>query len=126
MPPLWLIKAGGVLAILAGAWLHGRHIGAAGVTADWDAQKGADQRAAESIAARDRLQASMASASYQAQRAEIAGRAGSQTPEARYALHATICPAAGAFSKPLELGDVPVPAAQLDRLRRAGADPAGS
>jgi hypothetical protein len=68
------------------------------------------------------LRARAAATDYEAQRAAIARRATSPSPESRYALHATICPPAGAFSRPLELGDVPVPGVVLDRLRDAGAD----
>lgn len=38
MPPLWLIKAGAVLALLVGIWWHGHYLGAAGVQGRWDAE----------------------------------------------------------------------------------------
>lgn len=122
MPPVWLLKLGAVLALLAGIWFHGRHIGAAGVQARWDEQTREAKDAADAARESDRLRARSAETTYEAQRAAIARRATTPPPELTYALHATICPPAGALGKPLELGDVPVPAAVLQRLRSAGAD----
>lgn len=68
----WMFKTSGALALLLGAWLHGHHVGAAGIQAGWDAQRVAEQRAADAAAAKDRVLASLASATYQAQHAEIA------------------------------------------------------
>lgn len=122
MPPLWLIKAGAVLALLAGFWFHGHHAGAANVQAAWDKQARETKDAADAAREVDRIKSSAAAKTYEAQRAAIASRATPRTQEAAYALHATICPAAGTFARPLELGDVPVPGAELERLRSAGAD----
>jgi hypothetical protein len=122
MPPLWLIKAGAVLALSALFAGYGYHHGAQRVQRRWSAQLAADKAAAEAQAESNRLRARAAATDYEAQRAAIARRATSPSPESRYALHATICPPAGAFSRPLELGDVPVPGVVLDRLRDAGAD----
>lgn len=126
LPPTWLIKAGAAALLLAGAWLHGHHQGAAGVQADWKAQQLAQRQAADAQAEQQRLRERAAAAAYETQRAAITRRAATPSPESAYALHATICPPAGALGRPLELGDVPVPGAVLDRLRRAGADYTGS
>jgi hypothetical protein len=120
--PLWLIKAGVALALLAGVWLHGRSTGAASVRAESQAQQLADREAADAARESDRLRARAADADYQARRAAAARRAVTPSPESVYALHATICPPAGPLGRPLELGDVPVPRAWLNRLRDAGAD----
>lgn len=122
MPPLWLIQAGGVLALLAGAWAHGRHVGAEGVQARWDAQVIEAKRAAEVQAEQQRLRARAAASDYETKRAALLRRLTQPSQESAYALHATICPPPGALGKPLELGDVPVGAAVLQRLRDAGAD----
>lgn len=118
MIPLWAIKAGAGLALMAGVWFHGRHIGAVGVQARWDAQVRADKDAADAAREADRLRSHAAATKYEVQRAAIAARSTTPTPEYRDALHAPICPVAG----PLELGDVPLGAAVLQRLRDASAD----
>lgn len=120
--PGWLIKLLGVLALLASAWFHGNRTGAAGARADWKAQQLADQQAAEAQAEQQRLRARAAATDYETKRAALLRRLTQPSPESVYALHATICPPAGALGKPLELGDVPVPGVWLDRLRNAGAD----
>lgn len=111
MPPLWLIKAGALLALLAGLWLHGRHTGA-------EAERQAQAEAAEAQREANRLRARAAEAGYEAQRAALARRPITPSPEVAHALAAPICPP----GTPLQLGDVPVPGAVLVRLRRAGAD----
>lgn len=122
MPPLWLIRSAAVLAVLGGAWLHGHHQGAAAVREQWQAEQLAATQAAAAQAEQQRLRQQAAATTYEAQRAAIARRATQPSPESAYALHASICPPAGALGRPLELGDVPVPAAVLERLRGAGAD----
>lgn len=109
--PLWIIKAGVLLAVLAGLWLYGRHTGA-------QAERQAQAEAAEAQRESNRLRARVAETGYEAQRAALARRATTPSPEASNALTAPICQPGA----PLQLGDVPVPAAVLDRLRRAGAD----
>jgi cytochrome c5 len=118
----WYVKLAIVAAILAVVWLQGRHAGSSGVQERWDAQVRADKDAADAAREADRLRSHAAATQYEAQRAAIARRATSPSPESVYALHATICPPAGALGKPLELGDVPIPAVWLDRLRDAGRD----
>jgi hypothetical protein len=125
MPPLWLLKLGAILALLVGVWLHGHRVGAAGVQAEWAAQVVADKAAAEAARESDRLRSRAAATSYETQRAAFAARLTKPPPESTYALHATICPPAGALDRPLELGDVPVPGAVLIRLRDAGSDYSG-
>jgi len=112
-------------ALLGGIWFHGHHAGVASVQAKWDAQVVADKEAEEARAESNRLRSSAAATTYETQRAAITARLTKPAPEAAYALHATICPPSGALGKPLELGDVPIPAVWLDRLRDAGADYAG-
>lgn len=122
MIPLWALKLGGVVVLLAGVWAHGRHVGAAAVQSRWDAQQLAERQAADTARESDRLRARAAATDYEARRAAIARRATTPSPESEYALHATICAPAGAFGRPLELGDVDLPRAVLDRLRDAGSD----
>lgn len=118
--PIWPIKLGAVLALLAGVWFHGHHIGAASVQAKWGKQAQADREAAETERESNRLRARAAAKDYEAQRAAIQARQPSQ--EYRYALTTRICPPPGAFARDYELGDLPLPGAVLDRLRSAGAD----
>jgi hypothetical protein len=118
----YALALAGVLGAVAWAAHHERQLGAASVQADWDAERLASQQAAEAQAEQQRLRAQAAASDYEAKRAEFARRAATPSPESSYALHATICPPPGPLSKPLELGDVPVPAAVLGRLRDAGAD----
>lgn len=121
IPPLAL-KAGAVLVLLVGAWFSGKNFGAERVQARWDKAAAEARAAAEAERESNQLRAQAAATSYEAQRAAIARRANTPSPESAYALHATICPPAGPLGRPLELGDVPVPRAVLDRLRDAGAD----
>jgi len=121
-PPFWLIKACAVLVLLALAGGYGYHHGAQRVQARWDKQVQADRDAAEAWRETNRLRAQSAASTYATSSAAIAQRVAKPSAEATYALHATICPPAGALGKPLELGDVPVPAVWLERLRDAGAD----
>lgn len=125
MIPLWAIKLGAALGLLAAVAGYGYHHGAQRVQARWDKAAAEQRAAAEAARESDRLRAQAAAKSYEAQRAAITARLTKPSPEAAYALHATICPPAGALGRPLELGDVPVPGAVLDRLRDAGADYTG-
>jgi hypothetical protein len=122
MPPLWLIKLAGVLLALVLATGYGYRHGAARVQAKWD--KAAAEQLAQVEAEREssRLRAQAAATTYETQRAAIARRPANPSQESVYALRTTICPPPGALGRPLELGDVPIPGAQLDRLRDAGAD----
>lgn len=122
LPWRLILPALAVLALLGGAWFHGRSSGADAVQANWDAERVAQAAAAEAARESNRLRGQAAATTYETQRAAFARRATPRTPEARYALTATICPPAGAFGKPLELGDVPIPGTELQRLRDAGAD----
>lgn len=122
MIPLWSLKLGGVLLALVLAWGYGYHHGGQRVQRKWDAQQLADRQAAEAQREAQRLTAQAAATEYEAKRAAIARRAAQASLESRYALTATICPPPGAIGRPLELGDVPIPGAVLDRLRDAGAD----
>lgn len=125
LPWRYIAAFAALAALLAGIWFHGHHAGAAAVQAGWDAQVVADKAAAEASRESDRLRGRAAASSYETQRAAITARLTKPQPEATYALHATICPSSGAFGRSLELGDVPIPGAVLDRLRDAGADYTG-
>lgn len=125
MPPLWLLKAGAALVMLVLAAGYGYRHGAARVQARWD-RAAAEQRAqAETDRESNLLRSRAAATSYETQRAAIARRASTPSQESVYALRSTICPPPGALGRSLELGDVPVPSAVLDRLRDAGADYTG-
>lgn len=120
MIPLWAAKLGAGAVALAVAAGYCYHLGGQRVQRKWNAQVQQDKAAADAAREVDRLRARSADADYQARRAAAARR--EPSPESAYALKATICPPAGVFGRPLELGDVPVPGAVLDRLRDAGAD----
>lgn len=124
LPPV-AIKATAVLVLLAGAAGYGYRHGAARIQARWD--KAAAEQRAQAAADREanRLRAQAAATSYEAQRAVIVRRPAQPSQESVYALRSTICPPPGALGRPLQLGDVPVPGAVLDRLRDAGADYTG-
>jgi hypothetical protein len=115
MLPSWSIATAVAVAAIAGAYLHGHRTGDEAARAELAAVADAQRES-------DRLRARAAATDYEARRAANARRAIQPSPESRYALTATICPPAGAFGRPLELGDVPIPGAVLDRLRHAGAD----
>ena len=119
---LWAIKLAVVLALLAGAVGYGHHSGADRVQRKWDARVQADKEAADAAREVDRLRSSAAATKYEAQRAAIASRAAQVSPEVRNALSAPICRPLGASAPGVRLGDLAVPAAVVDRLRRAGAD----
>lgn len=122
MIPVWTIKLGAGLALLMAVAGYGYHHGAQRVQAKWDAQAQAAKDAVDTARESERLRARAADSDYQARRAAADRRSTQPSPDAAYALHATICPPAGALGKALELGDVPVGAAVLQRLRDAGAD----
>lgn len=123
LPWRYIAAALAVLALLGFVAGYGYRHGAMKVQAKWDAQVVADKAAAETLRESNRLRAQAAATSYETQRAAIVARANKQpSQEATYALHATICPKSGVLGQPLELGDVSVPAAVLQRLRDSGAD----
>lgn len=124
LPPIALKLGAGLVALVIAAGYGYRH-GSQSVQARWDKQAQADKSAEEARAESNRLRSLAAATTYEAQRAAIARRATEPSPESRYALSATICPPAGAFGRPLELGDVPIDRSILDRLRDAGADYTG-
>lgn len=117
-----LLAVAGIVGAVAWAAHHERQIGAANVQSKWDAQKLIDEQAAEAQRESQRLRAQAAASTYEAQRAAIAARLTKPSPEVANALHAPICPPQPGVPGRLELGDVPIPAAVLQRLRDAGAD----
>lgn len=113
--PRLIIAGLAVAAVLAGTW----HLSARLVRADWAAADLARERAATVLHAQHTRQAAMAADRSEAQRSAIRARAAKLLPEVRNELLAPIPCVAGAFAP---LADLPIPAAVLDRLRRAGAD----
>lgn len=122
MPPVWLLKLGGVLLALVLATGYGYRHGAAKVQARWDKAAADQQAQADAERESNRLRGQAAAASYEAQRAARAREAATPSPEVRNALNAAICPTLGASAPALRLGDVLVSAPVVDRLRRAGSD----
>ena len=121
LPPL-AIKAVCIVIVIGLAGGFGYRHGAADVQAKWDEVSAAQRAQAEADRESNRLRAQAAATDYETQRAAIARRVANPSTESVYALRSTICPPPGALGRPLELGDVPVPGAVLDRLRDAGAD----
>lgn len=106
--------------VTGGAWLHGRSTGADGVQARWDAAEVQRERAIQAQEAQQRRRASAASTSYQTGAAARAKAQHSLRDDITAALSIPACPQEAPDA--LQLADLPVPAAALDRLRRAGAD----
>lgn len=114
----WLL-----LALVVGAWFHGHHVGADGVTADWAASD-REREAAAIAAARDNTQRAHAAATdYEAAKARGAAALASTRAELRNALQRPICPPGGheETDDAPTIADLPVPADAVDRLRRAAA-----
>jgi hypothetical protein len=116
-----LLAAGAVLAsaLAAGWWL-----GAGRVQGRWDAAELQRERAVAALGAQERRRQHQAAADYEAQAQRIRAQAATPLPEVRNALQSPIpCPGGASATPALVLADVPVPAAVLDGLRAAGADP---
>jgi len=111
------------LALLGGALTAGWWLGAGRVQARWDAAELQRERAVATLGAQEARRQHQVAAEYEAQAQRIRAQAVIALPEVRNALHAPICAPAGASAPELLLADVPVPAAVLDGLRAAGADP---
>jgi hypothetical protein len=117
MSPL-LIKAAVGLALVAGVWLHGRHVGAGGVQADWDAAELQRERAIQAQEASQRRQAAAAGERYEAQRAALHANATQARAALLEALQRPAC-ATQEDAHARTLADLPVPAAAVQRLRDA-------
>lgn len=116
MPPRLLVLAAVQAAALALAW----HLGAGRVQGQWDAAELQRERAIATLGAQEARRQNQAAAEYAAQAQQIRAAAALALPEVRHELQRPIsCPAGGI----LPLADLPVPAAVLDQLRHAGADP---
>ncbi len=127
------VKAGLALLVLVGlvlgvVWFsaHERGIG-------YDQAMAEVKAAAEKTREENRATAQTASAEFAGQQTEIRARVIKTLPEESNALQRPICPMLApltvaedplaAASEPLRLADLLVPAAIIDGLRRAGADP---
>lgn len=109
-----------LLGLLAGVWWHGRSTGADSVQARWDADTLARERAQQAQEAAQRRRAHEASSAYQDQAGKRSRANESLRADLDAALNTPACPKEAPHA--LVLADLPVPAAALDRLRRAGAD----
>jgi len=115
MSPRLIIAGLAAAAVLAGTW----HLSARLVHADWAAADLARERAATVLHAQHIRQAAMASDRSEAERSAIRARAAELLAEVSDDLQAPIQCVPGASAP---LADLVLPAAVLDRLRRAGAD----
>lgn len=111
------------VAVAASALAFGWWLGAGRVQGKWDAAELQRERGAQVLLAQDRRRVADQAGQFEAQRAALQARATSLSLEPRYELQGPVPCAAGASAV---LGDLPVPAAAVDRLRRAGADPSAS
>lgn len=114
--PRLLILAAVQAAAFALAW----RLGAGRVQGQWDAAELQRERAIATLGAQEARRQHQTAAEYAAQAQKIRAAAAQTSAEVRYELQRPIsCPAGGT----VPLADLPVPAAVLDQLRRAGADP---
>jgi len=112
-----LIIAAAVLAsALFAGWRLGDHL----VRGEWAAANLAAERAEAERRDKNRDRAVVNAAAFEAQRQKITANQAEVSNDLRKSLAAASCPV-GAASTPL--ADLPVPAAVVDSLRRAGADP---
>lgn len=106
---------------LAAALALGWHYGAAHVQGRWDAAELQRERAAQTLRAQHTRHMAALADRFEASRAERRDRLREQTYGLRLDLRRPVACAPGASAP--ELGAVLVPAAAVDRLRSAGADP---
>lgn len=112
------VRLGAALAVLVAVWWHGHHVGTQGIQAKWDAQKLADQQAAETQRETERLRAQSASRDFEAKRMSLRAQAEAARAGLRRDLQQPFhCPEGGDHVQ--TLADLPVPAAAVDRLRSA-------
>lgn len=115
------------LAVVAGAWFHGHHVGATAEKADCQARELATVAAAEAQAETNRLSARSASARYVVTAQRIRARLEPARIGLRQALQAPVnCRLGASNADSLKLADVTVPAAALDRLRDAAGQGTGN
>lgn len=119
MIPAWvkLLALAGIVGLI---WAHGRHSGSSVTQARWDAAELQRERAIQMQEAQQRRQAQNAGMAYEQERIRLRALANSNAE--RQALLDTLqqpaCPATGDDHAP-QLADLPIPAAAVDRLRRA-------
>jgi hypothetical protein len=117
---LWPYAA--ALALLLAAAAGGWHLGAGRVQARWDVAELQRERQAAELRAEAQRLAQAAATRHEAQRRRIEARLPGLRRDLADALRRPLACPTGA---PVAVGDVLVPAAAVDRLRDAGADPAG-
>lgn len=110
-----------LLIALAGAFAAGWRIGAGRVQGAWDAAELQRERAEQTLRAQHTRHMAHLADQFEAARAERRDRLREQTYGLRLDLRRPVACAAGASAP--ELGAVLVPAAAVERLRSAGADP---
>lgn len=116
MNPL-AIKFAALAVLIACIWFHGRHMGAKGVQADWDAAELARERQIQIHEAQARRRAADASGRFEGQRARI----NQALPAIRDGLRQDLQVPACQKDSNESLADLPIPAAAVDRLRNAGS-----
>ncbi|MBC7729134.1 MAG: hypothetical protein H7242_16295 [Microbacteriaceae bacterium] len=109
-------------AVLASAFAAGLHLGARHVHGQWAEADLAREQATAAQHAQDQARAGDAAAKFEAIRAKLRSTQAEVSHALQNTLTAPICPASEAASA-VTLGDVRIPAAAVDSLRRAGADP---
>lgn len=120
MSPIYLALAGVVVAALAGA--GGYRLGADRVQGRWDAAELQRTRDEGLARARQVDRSIEASTAHEAERRRLALALRGARNDLNAAMQQPItCPK----GEPIPLARVPVPAAVVDGLRRAGADPGG-
>ena len=119
--PAW-VKLLALAGIVAMVWAHGRHAGAGGVQARWDAAELQRVRFIQTQEAQQRRTAQNAGMAYESERSRLLALASSSAERQTLldTLQQPACPATGDDHAP-QLADLLIPVAAVDRLRRAAA-----
>lgn len=113
----------GVLVLVALAWFHGMTKGKAWVRADWDAANVQAEREAQQRAAENRQRSGQESAAFEHERAKLASELARTRGALSVALRAPLSCDPTEDGHAPTIGDVPVPADAVARLRAAAAGP---
>lgn len=113
----------GVLVLVALVWFHGMTKGKAWVQADWDAANVQAERQAQEAATARRAQANAAAQDFETKRAQLAGELARTRGALSVALRAPLSCNPTEDGHAPTIGDVPVPAAAVSRLRAAASGP---